>query len=323
MPAAKPPGPGESPRAARGLRAVRVSRALRDPEAGRARAVVVGVHRRVCHLGRESGRWVILSAPDVPLAPNGVAIEITPAGTIAEAGFRVGQTVALGPGALADGGDVDWLVSLAGAASWEPRPRVRPVPPGELDRRLSVTRAAALADGACESFLPLLWATGADPFLTGAARMASEPARGLGVAAAGGDVRSVAGAASRLAGLGPGLTPSGDDFLAGFAAAWTLVGASLGFDGAERRRVTHALVSGARAGASPLGRVWLEHAVRGELPEPMTRFAAALFAAEARDLGPAVRAMLAVGASSGTDWTVGFLLGAAALPDSRTGARRR
>jgi hypothetical protein len=55
----------------------------------------------------------------------------------------------------------------------------------------------------------------------------------------------------------------------------------------------------------------------------MTRFAAALFAAEARDLGPAVRAMLAVGASSGTDWTVGFLLGAAALADSRTGARRR
>jgi hypothetical protein len=80
--------------------------------------------------------------------------------------------------------------------------------------------------------------------------------------------------------------------------------------------VTAALLAGARPGASPLGRAWLEHAVRGELPEPMTRFAEALFAADARDLAPAARRMLAVGASSGTDWTVGFLLGAGAVLDA-------
>jgi hypothetical protein len=44
----------------------------------------------------------------------------------------------------------------------------------------------------------------------------------------------------------------------------------------------------------------------------MTRFVAALLAAESRDLGPVVRAALAVGSSSGTDWMVGFLLGASA-----------
>jgi len=48
----------------------------------------------------------------------------------------------------------------------------------------------------------------------------------------------------------------------------------------------------------------------------MTRFVGALFAAEPRDLVPAARGMLAVGASSGTDWTVGFLLGAGAARDA-------
>ncbi len=126
---------------------------------------------------------------------------------------------------------------------------------------------------------------------------------------------SVAWAARSLAGLGPGLTPSGDDLLAGFAAAWILVGDSVGLDGATRERVTAAIFAGAKRGASPLGRAWLAHACRGELVEPMTRFVAALLAAEPRDLGAAVRDALAVGSSSGTDWMVGFLLAAAAMLD--------
>jgi hypothetical protein len=125
-------------------------------------------------------------------------------------------------------------------------------------------------------------------------------------------------AARGLAGFGPGLTPSGDDLLAGFAAACTLVGDALGLDDVARRRVTAALLAGAERGASPLGRVWLEHACRGELPEPMTRFTAALLAVGASDLERATRGALAVGASSGTDWMVGFLLGASAILDTAT-----
>jgi hypothetical protein len=122
----------------------------------------------------------------------------------------------------------------------------------------------------------------------------------------------VARAARGLAGLGPGLTPSGDDLLAGFAAAWILVGEALGQDGAAHQRVADALFSGGESEASPLGRVWLAHACRGELLEPMTRFAGALLAADAPPLGAVARGALAVGSSSGTDWMVGFLLGASA-----------
>jgi hypothetical protein len=42
----------------------------------------------------------------------------------------------------------------------------------------------------------------------------------------------------------------------------------------------------------------------------MTRFVALLLAETSLDLTPAVRGALAVGSSSGTDWMVGFLLGA-------------
>jgi hypothetical protein len=286
---------------------------------------VVGVLSRACHLAVESpdGERLVLSAPEVPLAPNGIAVRILPEVSMARAGFRAGQAVALGPAGPADP-DADWRVMLGGAPTWEPRPTTRSVIPGELAARLRHTRTAVVADGAGGSLLPLLWAAeaaaGTPP--TAAVRLACVPARQLCAAAIRGDVRAVAAAAGRLAGLGPGLTPSGDDLLAGFAAAWTLMDESLGLQGGSRRGVTGALVSGARAGASPLGRAWLGHAVRGELAEPMRRFADALFAEDARDLGPALREVLGVGASSGTDWAVGFLLGAGAVLDLAAGISR-
>ena len=285
---------------------------MRERVGAGSRAAVVGIQRQACHLGLDGDPLVILSAPGVPLAPNGVAVGVAPDLTMPDAGFRVGQMVVLSdedPGVC----DADWLVVLTDALTWEPRPDIRRLTPGKLDDRLWAARAVAIADGAGGSLLPLLWTTdGGAVARLDVARVASGPARRLCEAAARGDAPGVAAAASRLAGLGPGLTPSGDDLLSGFAAAWTLVGESQGLDGPARSEVSYALVRGARRGASPLGRVWLEYANRGELPEPVTRVVDALFAADPRDLGPAVRTLLTVGASSGTDWAVGLLLGARA-----------
>jgi hypothetical protein len=283
-----------------------VSRCVRERVGWGVRARVVGVQRRACQLAVDPDILLILSAPDVPLSPNAIALGSPPGR------FQLGQTVALSASASGEG-DADWLVGLEGAAVWDPCPRVGVVPRRELEDRLRTARATAIAEGAREPVLALLWASSGD---TAAARLACDPARRLAEGATHGDAPSVAQAAAGLAGLGPGLTPSGDDLLAGFAAAWTLAGKCLGRDCAMHAGVTAALLAGARPGASPLGRAWLEHAVRGELPEPMTRFAEALFAADARDLAPAARRMLAVGASSGTDWTVGFLLGAGAVLDA-------
>jgi hypothetical protein len=267
------------------IRAVRVSRCVRDRLAAGARAVVAGVHSRACHLRLECGALLVVVPPAVPLSPNGLAMEP------ADPAWRRGDAVELGPD------------TLGAAEVWEPRPRVSRMTPGVLADRLRATRAVTLGESTAPSLLPLLWG-------------AAGPARRLGEAAIRRDTGSVARAAAGLAGRGPGLTPSGDDVLAGFAAAWRLLAEALGRDGAARRGVTAAIGAGARAGGSPLGRAWLAHAIRGELPEPMTRFAHALFDADARDLAAAVRGVLAVGASSGTDWTVGFLLGGGAAMEA-------
>jgi hypothetical protein len=281
--------------------------------------VVLGVQRRACHLTVDDGPLLILSTPDVPLAPNALAVDVTPHVTLGDAGFRIGQLVALGASAPPDR-DADWLVTFGAASTWEPHPRVHRVVLCDLVDRLRAARATVIADGAEESLLPLLWVSESDVagLRPGIVETAGIAARLLLDAAIRRDAASLARAARGLAGLGPGLTPSGDDLLAGFAAAWILVGEARGLDRVARERVTEALFAGAERRASALGRVWLEHALRGELLEPMTRFVAAFLAAEPRDLGAAVRGALAVGSSSGTDWMVGFVLGAVATLDRVT-----
>jgi Protein of unknown function (DUF2877) len=284
--------------------------------------VVLGIQRRACWLAVGDGWLVILSTRDVPLAPNALAVDVAAHLTLADAGLRTGQVVTLVGSAPSDP-DADWLVTLDSASTWEPHPRVERIVPRDLVDRLRRTRATVVADGAGGSLLPLLWAGGADPgaWPPGLVAAAGIPARLLCDAAVRGDAASAARAARSLAGLGPGLTPSGDDLLAGFAAAWILIGDSLGLDGAARERVTDGVVVGARRGASPLGRAWLDHARRGELLEPMTRFVAALLAPEACDLAATVRGVLAVGSSSGTDWMVGFLLASGAIVHAATPGR--
>lgn len=296
------------------LTAIRVSRCVRERLDAGGRAVVRGVQRRACHLTLDDGPLVILSMPDVPLAPNAFAVDLGAYATLEAAGFRAGQSVSLGVGAR-PGPEADWWVALGAGEPWEPRPRVPSSAPPDLADRLRAVRVTVVAEGARESLLPLIWVSESDRggLPAGSLRSAAPAARMLVAAAIRRDATSVERAAGRLAGLGSGLTPSGDDVLAGFAAAWALVGASLTLDGTARRVVTGALRSGADAAASPIGRAWLEHACRGELLEPMTRFVALLLAGTSLDLTPAVRGALAVGSSSGADWMVGFLLGTGAV----------
>jgi Protein of unknown function (DUF2877) len=282
--------------------------------------VVGAVQRRACHLVVAGGPLLLICRPDVPLAPNAFAVDVEPHVALEDQGFRVGHVVSLGGSGPADH-DADWVIALETTALWEPRPGIAPITPRDLADRVRVTRAIVVAEGAGESLLPLLWALegGAHGLGSGMAGMAARAAGRLCDAAIHSDASAVARAARGLAGLGPGLTPSGDDLLAGFVGAWTLVGDALGGDRAARARVAAAVVAGAARGASPLGGIWLEHARRGELLEPMTRFVTSLLAPDPRGLDAAVRGALAVGSSSGTDWMVGFLLGASVPLEAAAG----
>lgn len=103
-----------------------------------------------------------------------------------------------------------------------------------------------------------------------------------------------------LAGRGPGLTPAGDDVLAGYAAWWHAEGA------APR-------VSDAAAGRSaPLGLAYLRCAERGELPAAAERALDAVRAADAVLAARHARALRSWGASSGAALLWGIAAGARA-----------
>ena len=274
-------------------------------------ATVASVHTRVANLRFDSGELVCLGAASVPLAANGLSIDLPPGATLGTLGLEAGQVILLSRRSLvipAAGLRVD----LAGASPWEPRPRPGRTSPRELARRARRARALTVAEGNSPSLLPLLWVSDRS-LLPEPARSAASPAAVLRAAALGAEPDRVRRAAARLAGLGPGLTPSGDDYLAGFAAAWVLGAAALGRGGPDRTDVAAALARGAAPGASPLGRAWIAHAARGEVAEPMACFFTALLGGATQALAASTRGVLGLGASSGTDWMVGALLGVDAL----------
>ncbi|MBM4395191.1 MAG: DUF2877 domain-containing protein [Deltaproteobacteria bacterium] len=110
-----------------------------------------------------------------------------------------------------------------------------------------------------------------------------------------------------LVGLGPGLTPTGDDVLTGaLAAAHWISGAVEG----DRLLYLGLAVLGAGADSTtPVGRAMLRYAAAGRFPEPLVRLVRALGdpEADAGDVRLAFVAVVAVGARSGNDMLAGLL----------------
>jgi len=114
-----------------------------------------------------------------------------------------------------------------------------------------------------------------------------------------------------LAGLGPGLTPSGDDVLAGFAAIMALLSPQLSADATSRKYIAAAIAAVAKPRTTVLSSVLLAHAARGEIAEQMGALLLALTypAEEFKAVLKAADRVLAFGASSGGDTLLGMLLG--------------
>jgi hypothetical protein len=112
--------------------------------------------------------------------------------------------------------------------------------------------------------------------------------------------------ATRLLGNGPGLTPSGDDVLAGFLAG----AAAFGVDAAALREAI-AVLAPARTTALSAALLW--HAARGECIDELAGLAAVLTRQRWRgpeQAGPAVSALLSVGHTSGAALALGLVTAA-------------
>ena len=126
------------------------------------------------------------------------------------------------------------------------------------------------------------------------------------LSAAAGDHDAAAAAATRLLGSGPGLTPSGDDVLAGFLAG----AVAFGIDATALRDAT-ALLAPARTTALSAALLW--HAARGECIDELASLAAVLASQEWRRpelTGRAVSRLLSVGHTSGAALARGLVTAA-------------
>jgi hypothetical protein len=114
-------------------------------------------------------------------------------------------------------------------------------------------------------------------------------------------------AADALLGLGPGLTPAGDDVLAGVLVTTAHLGSGSPVLAARVRE---------RAGSTTaLSADLLRHACEGRAAPPLLGLLDALVGA--RPVAPALAALLAVGSTSGHDTATGVRLAARALLERR------
>lgn len=112
-----------------------------------------------------------------------------------------------------------------------------------------------------------------------------------------------------LIGLGPGLTPSGDDFLVGYLAGlWSTAGNS-----SSRTQFLTALdrvLSETTLSTNDISCTYLRSSAKGHVSEPIAKLAQQLKrASNTSSVRTATRAALQVGHTSGTDGVLGLLLG--------------
>jgi hypothetical protein len=115
-------------------------------------------------------------------------------------------------------------------------------------------------------------------------------------------------ALERLAGLGPGLTPSGDDFIVGYLAS---LHSRCQLDPVLRPFLNGLTAPLARlaAASNPISRQFILNAVDCEFAEALTQLVAAIAAHDQQGAREAAEQVASVGHSSGCDSLLGLLFG--------------
>lgn len=249
------------------------------------------------------GRIVAVASAGLEQGPLSICLERE----ISMRGIAAGAAAELSRGLLrVDGIEID----LRDAAIWNPRlPRAEAATP----RAREVVREETLAGAPSESIAGTVLGSpgaGGPPAGALAAALADSLLPGLSsiarLIAASGDGKATADAttavSTKIAGLGPGLTPSGDDLLIGIAHALTVLPCVQAQEGLRMRdlligaaiprtsRISAAYLEAARVGCAAVPWHALLHALRG--PEDGLR--------------RAVRRLLRVGETSGADALAGF-----------------
>lgn len=291
------------------LQAVSISRRAHAILQGSPLGVVVAAFPRSCYADL-GGRIVAFVQEDLGNGPLNVVVGGRPPFTAVAPGTPLtveGERISF---------DSTLAVMWGGAEIWEAG-----LPPwnsrdgGGVLRGLTAAQEVLLAEAPAESFARLLgtptWPTERTPTLWDPPdAMATRAREGMRMLQGGIAARSTAlaaEAARTLAGLGPGLTPAGDDVLAGALLALAVLPA----EGSEGLR--EAIATTASRQTTRISAAYLEAARVGEASEAWHRLLDVIPGGDRMAIALAARKVMAFGETSGADMLAGFLLAMEAI----------
>ncbi len=283
---------------------------------------VLAVFERSCYAGSGPDLLLCLGLPEIGRGPLNLLVDLPPGTSFGQLGLRKGDPLTReSGGSLTLGG---LRVLLDGAKIWIPEMPA----PARTDDETTRLRIRSLAraieshpdpPGLGSLAFPALAARSADitSALSPLATRALPSAHALSSGMESGKMDLVRKGAKGLIGLGPGLTPAGDDFLGGCLTAlrsaenWR--GGGGGFETSELNRAA-AEIRALAAGRIPLiSEALLRRAVEGASAESVHRLLNAILSgsgpAELGVLGSAVRDLARRGHSSGWDALAGVAWG--------------
>jgi hypothetical protein len=272
-------------------------------------------------------RLLTLHARETPCAPNGLVLPLR-AGPGPLADLQPGMPIIIERGTIHIP-TPSLRLSTQHSQPWDPHPHLEPAacPPARLARNVACL-TTLLAEKAPQEGLAALASIGdAGADASPKAPAFSVPgnqesfllhtARPAAAHLLDGVMRqhmpAIHEGANGLIGLGPGLTPSGDDLLIGFIAATSVLGEPLGLTNTWYPRVHRELLTIARGRTNKLSITWMEYAQQGEVAEHIGRLFHALVGEDARQLESTALTVLKTGATSGADLLAGVILGSRCL----------
>lgn len=261
-------------------------------------ARVLNAFDHACNLVSDSGQVLALVSAARGLTPCGLVVES--ASLQPFAAVAADSPVSLSPGLLHIG---LLTIDYSAAVLWDARPDWLALQAGLAAAPDCLDLLAALAaDLAPAGSLLELFATPARPTLSPALLARARPAAtDLVTGLAAGDWEQAEAGALRLAGLGGGLTPAGDDFALGVFLA-----AHAGLYGPAAAAHCAALAFTMLPRTTTLSAAYLQAAARGECASYWHAVLVALID-PSPDLPAAVKALVSVGHTSGADGLAGLV----------------
>ena len=282
---------------------------LHDPRAGWGR--VAAVFRSSCHVVGADGRVACIVDRRLGNGPVNICVELPDGLTMEDLDIEPGDPLTRVRGHLRLGDRM--VLDLSGSQRWTPPPMGPRAGPAEVRRRVRALCGRLGPSAPDEGLAPMaLLAEGlawdrtiqpgpATPVTAAALPRVRSLARGLLWL----DTPLVHASVAGLIGLGPGLTPSGDDFLAGLLVAMTS-----GEAGSAASVLGDSAAALAPDGTTALSATLLAHAAEGAGPEAAHLLLAAIFGArDGSDAEAAALSLAGGGHTSGWDTLAGLLLG--------------